>query len=128
MSKILGSELSTCQKGTGQCTEKESTSPIKIIFSKLQIDVQTVWGWGHSSVVELLPSLCKALGQIPSTVKTKPNQNKKNHSFCSWFPLAPHFSVYQMMGIFPNKTKTKTKSTLIPLKPVFFLLSISIFY
>ena len=38
----------------------------------------TSWGWGFSSVVERLPSKCKALGSVPSSEKKK----KKKQNFC----------------------------------------------
>jgi len=35
------------------------------------------WGWGFSSVVENLPSKCKALGSVPSSEKKKKKQKNK---------------------------------------------------
>jgi len=34
-------------------------------------------GWGFSSVVECLPSKCKALGSVPSSEKKKKEKKKK---------------------------------------------------
>jgi len=35
------------------------------------------WGWGFSSVVEFLPSKCKALGSVPSAGKKEKEEKKK---------------------------------------------------
>jgi len=35
------------------------------------------WGWGFSSVVERLPSKCKALGLVPSSGKKKRERERK---------------------------------------------------
>jgi hypothetical protein len=38
-------------------------------FSRCLLSNQKVWGWGFSSVVERLPSKCKALGSVLSSGK-----------------------------------------------------------
>jgi hypothetical protein len=46
-----------------------------------------MWGWGFSSVVERLPSKCKALGSVLSSGKNKNKQTNKKKKTQQYFNL-----------------------------------------
>lgn len=52
---------------TGLCLH----SQLAEVLEQAEANLRNKWGLEYSSMVECLPSMCKALGWVPSTAETK---------------------------------------------------------